>query len=75
MSINIYRRVKMAIYLSGKEITKSEKGKQLPKLDILSAMAVLDNIRNYNRKKQNKQVMKCSNSELKRNKNKKGKSI
>jgi hypothetical protein len=61
----------MAVYPSVKEISKVKKGKKFSKFDILSAMAVMDNVQNYYKNSQGKQEIKSSNNERKKDKEKK----
>jgi len=60
----------MAVYASVKEISNVKKGKKYSKFDILSAMAVMDNVQNYYKNNQDKHEVKCSNDERKKDKKK-----
>ena len=61
----------MAVYPSVKEMSKVKKGKKIPKYDILSAMAVMDNVQNYYKNNKDKQGVKSSHDERKKDKEKK----
>jgi len=58
----------MATYISGKEVNKEEKEKNNYKLDIFSAMAVMDNSKNYFYKNQDKLDVKYLPVEVTKNK-------